>query len=89
MKRLNSPDRVVVMSNGHIEQINTPAELYSHPNSRFVFDFLGNVNVFEASWQQKRWEMAAHFLTPSRTTNITARWRALCYAVTKLAVKQA
>lgn len=61
---LELSDRVVVMSNGHIEQINTPAELYSHPNSRFVFDFLGNVNVFEASWQQKRWENDQAFLTP-------------------------
>ncbi|MDT3293945.1 sulfate/molybdate ABC transporter ATP-binding protein [Shewanella sp. SP2S2-6] len=61
---LELSDRVVVMSNGHIEQINTPAELYSHPNSRFVFDFLGNVNVFEASWQQQRWENGQAFLTP-------------------------
>ncbi|UXK07744.1 TOBE-like domain-containing protein [Shewanella putrefaciens] len=61
---LELSDRVVVMSNGHIEQINTPAELYSHPNSRFVFDFLGNVNVFEARWQQKRWENGQAFLTP-------------------------
>lgn len=61
---LELSDRVVVMSNGHIEQINTPAELYSHPNSRFVFDFLGNVNVFEARWQQNRWENGQAFLTP-------------------------
>lgn len=61
---LELSDRVVVMSNGHIEQINTPAELYSHPNSRFVFDFLGNVNVFEANWQQNRWTNGDAFLIP-------------------------
>ncbi|KFZ37561.1 sulfate ABC transporter ATP-binding protein [Shewanella mangrovi] len=61
---LELSDRVVVMSNGHIEQINTPAELYAQPNSRFVFDFLGNVNVFNANWQQPRWQNDAAFLVP-------------------------
>jgi len=52
------------MSNGHIEQVNTPIELYAQPNSRFVFDFLGNVNRFEASWQQNRWTNGDAFLVP-------------------------
>ncbi|QYJ77571.1 sulfate/molybdate ABC transporter ATP-binding protein [Shewanella acanthi] len=61
---LELSDRVVVMSNGHIEQINTPVELYAQPNSRFVFDFLGNVNVFEADWQNNRWRNGEAFLVP-------------------------
>jgi sulfate transport system ATP-binding protein len=61
---LELSDRVVVMSNGHIEQVNTPAELYAQPNSRFVFDFLGNVNVFAAEWQQSHWRNGAAFLVP-------------------------
>ncbi|MBO1273476.1 TOBE-like domain-containing protein [Shewanella sp. 4t3-1-2LB] len=61
---LELSDRVVVMSNGHIEQVNTPAELYAQPNSRFVFDFLGNVNVFTAEWQQSHWRNGAAFLVP-------------------------
>lgn len=44
---LELSDRVVVMSNGNIEQIDQPGTLYASPNSRFVFDFLGNANVFE------------------------------------------
>ncbi|WP_067221295.1 sulfate/molybdate ABC transporter ATP-binding protein [Marinomonas gallaica] len=51
---LELSDRVVVMSNGHIEQIDEPAQLYAQPNSRFVFDFLGNVNVFEGKLTQSR-----------------------------------
>lgn len=43
-------DRVVVMSNGRIEQVDTPARLYDQPNSRFVFDFLGGVNVYKGDW---------------------------------------
>ena len=51
---LELSDRVVVMSNGHIEQVDEPAQLYAQPNSRFVFDFLGNVNVFDGKLEQSR-----------------------------------
>ncbi|MBN8530561.1 MAG: sulfate ABC transporter ATP-binding protein [Alphaproteobacteria bacterium] len=40
-------DRVVVMNHGRIEQIGTPEEVYHHPASGFVYDFLGNYNAFE------------------------------------------
>jgi sulfate transport system ATP-binding protein len=41
---LEVADRVVVMSQGRIEQIGSPDDVYDHPASPFVFDFLGNVN---------------------------------------------
>jgi sulfate transport system ATP-binding protein len=41
---LELADRVVVMSNGRIEQIGAPEEVYSHPANEFVIRFLGNVN---------------------------------------------
>ena len=34
------------MRDGRIEQIGTPEEIYDHPASPFVYDFLGNVNLF-------------------------------------------
>ncbi|NLY57008.1 MAG: sulfate ABC transporter ATP-binding protein [Gammaproteobacteria bacterium] len=43
---LELSDQVAVMSAGQIEQVNSPQKLYAQPSSRFVFDFLGNVNVF-------------------------------------------
>lgn len=43
---LEVSDRVVVMSQGQIEQEATPQALYQQPASRFVYDFLGGVNVF-------------------------------------------
>jgi putative spermidine/putrescine transport system ATP-binding protein len=39
-------DRIVVMKSGAIEQIGAPAEIYNHPVSRFVADFVGFENVF-------------------------------------------
>ncbi|NGO88157.1 sulfate/molybdate ABC transporter ATP-binding protein [Halomonas sp. 18071143] len=49
---LELSDRVVVMSNGRIEQIDTPETLYRSPKNRFVFEFLGDVNHLEGSVQQ-------------------------------------
>ena len=43
---LDVADRIVVMNEGKIEQIGSPEEVYDHPNSPFVYDFLGNVNLF-------------------------------------------
>ncbi|MEY4592399.1 MAG: hypothetical protein RIR18_1294 [Pseudomonadota bacterium] len=43
---LEVADRVVVMNQGRIEQIGSPDEVYSNPASPFVYQFLGNVNVF-------------------------------------------
>ncbi|MBW7983539.1 sulfate/thiosulfate ABC transporter ATP-binding protein CysA [Enterobacillus tribolii] len=37
-------DRVVVMSQGNIEQIGTPDDVWREPASRFVLEFLGEVN---------------------------------------------
>jgi sulfate/thiosulfate transport system ATP-binding protein len=39
-------DRVVVMNQGRIEQQGTPDEVYDHPASPFVLQFLGDVNLF-------------------------------------------
>jgi sulfate transport system ATP-binding protein len=38
-------DRIVVMNEGRIEQIGSPAEIYDHPASPFVMSFVGAVNV--------------------------------------------
>ena len=41
---LEVADRVVVMNHGRIEQIGAPADVYDHPATPFVFEFLGHVN---------------------------------------------
>lgn len=37
-------DRVVVMNQGVIEQVGAPMEVYRHPRTRFVADFIGRAN---------------------------------------------
>jgi sulfate transport system ATP-binding protein len=43
---LEVSDRVAILRDGRIEQIGTPEEIYDKPASPFVYDFLGNVNLF-------------------------------------------
>ena len=39
--------RVAVMDNGMIKQIATPGEIYEAPNSTYVADFIGEVNIIQ------------------------------------------
>ena len=41
---LSMADRIVVMNHGVIEQVGTPTEIYRHPSSLFVADFIGEMN---------------------------------------------
>ncbi len=55
---LEVADRVVVMSRGRIEQVGSPAEIYDHPATPFVYQFLGNVNRLDCRLRDGRAEMA-------------------------------
>src|SRR5512146_549127 len=47
-------DQVVVMHQGKIEQIGTPTEIYRHPQTRFVADFIGRANFVEGAVRERR-----------------------------------
>jgi putative spermidine/putrescine transport system ATP-binding protein len=40
-------DRIAVMNKGRIDQIGTPADIYARPRTRFVADFIGEINILE------------------------------------------
>src|SRR5690606_31733983 len=44
---LEVADQVVVMNKGRIEQVGTPDEVFHHPKTEFVMQFLGEVNAFQ------------------------------------------
>lgn len=50
---LEVADRVAVMNEGRIEQVGTPDEVYHHPASPFVYNFLGNVNLFHGRMDEE------------------------------------
>lgn len=47
-------DKVVVMSDGMIQQIGTPEEIYNEPNTVFVADFIGESNIFNGKMSGRR-----------------------------------
>ena len=51
---LELADRVVVMSNGKIEQVDTPEKVYDQPATAFVADFLGQTNRLDARFEGGR-----------------------------------
>jgi len=61
---LEVADRVVVMNKGVIEQIGTPDEVYATPATPFVYQFIGNVNLFHsrdhAPWTDQHGDAVAY-----------------------------
>ena len=46
---LSMADRIAVMESGVVRQVASPAELYELPASRFVGDFIGQINLFDGT----------------------------------------
>ena len=40
-------DRIAVMNGGRVEQVGTPTEIYERPRTRFVADFIGEINILQ------------------------------------------
>jgi sulfate transport system ATP-binding protein len=55
---LELADRIAITNGGRIEQIGTPEEVYERPVSPFVYNFLGNVNLFHGRVQDGRLKLA-------------------------------
>ena len=62
--------RIAVMDHGRIVQVSTPAELYEYPNSRYVADFIGNVNIIEGRVTESD---ADHVMIASREADCSIR----------------
>jgi spermidine/putrescine ABC transporter ATP-binding subunit len=56
---LNMSDRIVVMNHGRIEQVGTPLSLYERPSSAFVADFMGGLNIHDATVVESRGQLLA------------------------------
>ena len=44
---LTMSDRIVIINKGHIEQLGSPKEIYTHPKTAFIADFIGESNVIK------------------------------------------
>jgi putrescine transport system ATP-binding protein len=61
--------RLGVMEEGRLRQIGTPTEVYEYPNSRYVADFIGEMNIFEGIVTE---EEADHVLVHSEEAKCDA-----------------
>ncbi len=53
---LSMCDLVAVMSEGNLEQIGTPEDIYQNPKSRFVAEFVTQANFLPAHWVNDGWQ---------------------------------
>ena len=51
---LTMSDTIVVMSQGYIQQIGTPEDIYNEPQNAFVADFIGESNILPATMVEDR-----------------------------------
>jgi putative spermidine/putrescine transport system ATP-binding protein len=58
-------DRIAVMNAGRIEQAGTPADIYGRPRTRFVADFIGEINLFSGAWGDGGFCLAAGAALPA------------------------
>ncbi|NEO25616.1 MAG: ABC transporter ATP-binding protein [Kamptonema sp. SIO4C4] len=68
-------DEVAVMQQGILEQVGTPEDIYLHPASRFVAEFVTQANFLPASRRDTGWETALGVvkLEPEKTDNAQSR----------------
>lgn len=46
---LTMSDRIAIMNKGYLDQLGTPEEVYEKPSTKFVADFIGESNIFDAT----------------------------------------
>ena len=77
-------DRIGVMDHGWLRQVAQPADIYERPNSRWVADFIGDVNLFEGVVGEDGLSVEG---TPAGTLRVAAKIDAKPGATVWLAVR--
>src|SRR5947209_69518 len=65
---LSLSDRIAVIADGRIRQLDTPHEVYRHPSDRFVASFIGDANVLRARLERIEGAVASVALGAARVT---------------------
>ena len=69
-------DRIIVMNHGVIEQIGTPDEIYRHPATKFVADFIGRSNFIECTVRRCAEGQTTVDMEGTELTIADAKWEA-------------
>lgn len=76
-------DVIIVMRNGKIEQMGAPADIYNHPKTKFVADFIGTANIMSAQAGETKidristvlGDLVCHAALPDDRTEFEICWR--------------
>ncbi|MDE2467642.1 MAG: ABC transporter ATP-binding protein [Bradyrhizobium sp.] len=80
-------DRIGVMNNGRLEQVATPRKLYEAPSSRWVAEFVGDVNLFEGEARPGADGRLTVFTRDAGTIIVTAPLNAVTKSPVSVAVR--
>ena len=90
-------DRIGVMDSGRLEQVATPRQLYEAPNSRWIAEFVGDINMMEGQIEQRaehRWTVATRAAgsivaaAPRQASDKAAVWVAIRPEKVKLSCRR-
>jgi spermidine/putrescine transport system ATP-binding protein len=59
---LTMSDRIAIMNKGYLDQIDTPEGIYEKPRTKFVADFIGESNIFDATIREKKENQVSIYL---------------------------
>ena len=65
---MNMSDRIVVMNIGRVEQIGSAERIYNDPRTRFVADFVGQINLLDT-------EITGHDIDVAADTQVVVEAR--------------
>jgi iron(III) transport system ATP-binding protein len=71
---LSISDRVAVLNDGHLEQIGRPEEVFGHPESRFVAEFLGQAGFVSGRFEAGRVETTLGTFSTAMLEGITQEY---------------
>ena len=72
---LGLSDRVAVMRDGHILQIDPPTTLYQRPNSRYIASFVGSTNIIDVEVRDRAADGSRHVVEALQTPGLVLEVR--------------
>lgn len=67
---LSLADRIAVMNAGHLEQLDKPSQIYAYPKTLFVADFIGVMNIFNATRHGESLRVGKYALNGANHVNV-------------------
>src|ERR1700722_10074244 len=80
-------DRIGVMNQGRLEQVATPRELYEAPHSRWIAEFVGDINIFDGQVESREAGRLAIATRDAGTIIVTEPRQPVTKAIVSVAIR--